>query len=168
VRIDGVGLTLLPVTGTGAGTAAPKTVPASASPAKAGYRDIVYPFPNPPIKVGDFEFKHLWPTRHFEMRHNGGPWKRMGRGLFMRDPVAVLRPGGDVLVFGWGMDAAVWGSHCTKGGCGEWSSLSGKFLGGPSVKLDPNGNVRVTAQGMDSRKWSNVLTGDRWSGWRAD
>lgn len=169
VRIDGVGLTLLPVTGTRSGTATKKTVPpASASPARTGYGSGVYPFPNPPIKVGDFEFRHLGVMRHFEMRHRGGQWKQMSRGLFSRDPVAVLRPGGDVLVFGWGRDAAVWGSHCTKGECGEWHSLGGKFLGGPSVKLDANGNVRVTAKGMDARDWSNVLTGDRWSGWQRD
>ncbi|HWG14376.1 MAG TPA: hypothetical protein VG268_13975 [Streptosporangiaceae bacterium] len=84
--------------------------------------------------------------------------------------IGLAPSGSDVLIFGQGVDGALWYKACTlAGSCSGWVSLGGKVTSRPgAVFQGPNvADYSVYARGTNGAVWYRTHTTAGWAGWKS-
>jgi len=84
--------------------------------------------------------------------------------------IGLAPSGNDVLIFGQGVDGALWDKACTlAGSCTGWASLGGKISSRPgAVFQGPNvADYSVYARGNNGAVWYRTHTTAGWAGWKS-
>jgi hypothetical protein len=83
-------------------------------------------------------------------------------------PAGVLRPTSALVVFGRGLDNALWWRHQTATGWTGWGSLGGRLTSKPAAAIDMSldfGRLNVFVRGTDGFLWYRVLGPAGWGRW---
>jgi hypothetical protein len=93
-------------------------------------------------------------------------WTNRG-GLLTSEPRAAVEAGGEVRVFGRGLDFACWVLNATSVASATWQSLEGILTSAPVPVSQGPGRFAVFARGLDRALWYRAWTGAAWSTWQS-